>query len=83
MSMKIPSWLRRILNLEEPAIYEYGVLYGGRARRVVRTGEVQFVLWKAGEQGHLVDFFCRADQSHWPNFEPDPICNQPQHNNHE
>lgn len=33
--------------------YEYGTISNGtKARRNVRTGEVEFELWKPGEQGH-------------------------------
>lgn len=37
--------------------YEYGTCDGRKARRHKRTGDVQFILWKAGEQGHKKDFW--------------------------
>lgn len=36
--------------------YEYGYIRSGtRVRRNVKTGVVEFVLWKAGEMGHTED----------------------------
>lgn len=45
--------------------YEYGTLGNGlRARRHRRSGLVEFVLWKAGEQGHEEDYWHRAGDGH-------------------
>lgn len=38
------------------------------ARRHKKKGNVQFVLWKAGQQGHLQDYWHDFDQSWWPTF---------------
>ena len=44
------------------SVWEYGTCSGRNARRNKITKNVQFVLWKAGEQGHKKDF--------WHNFDP-------------
>jgi len=52
--------------------WEYGTaIVSTRARRHRRTGEVQCVLWKAGEQGHTVDFWHEIDPSWWNTFVKD------------
>jgi len=38
------------------------------ARRHRKKGNVQFVLWPAGEQGHEEDFWYDLDSSWWPTF---------------
>ena len=38
------------------------------ARRNRKLGNVQFVLWKAGEQGHSEDYWHDFDRSWWPTF---------------
>ena len=51
--------------------YEYGFFRDCQpARRNKRTGHVQFILWEAGEQGHLEDFWHDSDSSWWPTFTP-------------
>ena len=51
--------------------YEYGVFrYGQRARRDKSSGAVQFVLFKAGEQGHIEDCWYDSDSSWWDTFTP-------------
>lgn len=53
-------WFRLAINQRK---YVYGeIVYPDgthrcRARRVVKTGQVEFVLWKAGEQGHDTDYW--------------------------
>lgn len=42
------------------SVWEYGICHDRIARRHKTTGDVQFVLWKAGEQGHIEDY--------WVNF---------------
>ena len=38
--------------------WEHGTISNGsKARRHTKTGEVQFLLWKAGEQGHKDGFW--------------------------
>ena len=42
-------------------IYEYGWIGTGRkARRNKITGEVTFLLWEKGEQGHKEDFYYKV-----------------------
>jgi hypothetical protein len=40
------------------------------ARKHRAKGNVQFVLWKAGEQGHSEDYWHDMDSSWWPTFAP-------------
>lgn len=53
--------------------FEYGTAGKGRgrARRNLKTGIVEFVLWKAGEQGHKTDYWHPLDKSWFPTFRPD------------
>lgn len=51
--MRFFQWIR----LAGKPLYEYGFVGDTPARRNRKTGEVQFVLWKAGEQGHKEDFW--------------------------
>lgn len=46
------SWI-----FKNKELYEYGICKNRPARRNTMTGDVQFILWKAGEQGHKVDFW--------------------------
>jgi hypothetical protein len=65
-------WILRTLKIGEFA-WEYGIFkYDTPARRHVRKGNVQFVLWKAGDHGHAEDFWYDADRSWWPSFEASP-----------
>lgn len=41
-----------------------------RARRN-RKGEVQFVMWKAGEHDHTEDYWINMNAFWWPTFQPD------------
>ncbi|HBF48169.1 MAG TPA: hypothetical protein DDW91_17680 [Shewanella frigidimarina] len=52
--------------------YEYGCRANksGVYRRCVKTGEVQFILWKKGEQGHKHDYWYRMASCYWNEFEP-------------
>lgn len=47
------QWIR----LRGKPLYEYGQCHERRARRNRLTGDVEFVLWKAGEQGHTEDYW--------------------------
>jgi hypothetical protein len=51
-------------------LYEYGTVNGKHARKNRKTGEVQFVMWKAGEQGHMQDYWINFNSYLWPQFEP-------------
>jgi cysteinyl-tRNA synthetase len=51
--------------------YTFGSIGDTPARKNNKTGEVQFVLWKAGEQGHKEDYWIRFDSSWWSQFKPE------------
>ena len=58
---KLKKWY-----LAKDYCYEYGVLKssGTKARWNRYTKEIQFVLWKAGEQGHKHDWYCKVGSGH-------------------
>ena len=65
---------KRLINLfkKKPVrLWEYGTCgsHKRRARRHTVGRNVQFVLWKAGEQGHKEDFWINFDSSWWETFE--------------
>lgn len=63
------SILRRLLKRKP--LYEYGTYNNGRpGRRNRKTGAVQFILWRAGEQGHAEDYWHDTDSFWWPTFIP-------------
>jgi len=66
--MNLIKWIKH--NILKSG-YEYGTCKDFVARRHRRSGEVQFVLWKAGEQGHKEDYWHRFDNSWWPGFVAD------------
>lgn len=39
------------------------------ARKNIKTGVVEFVIWRAGEQGHSADFWTPFHEYWWPTFE--------------
>jgi len=55
----------------------YGTCRDRRARKHRKKGNVQFVLWKAGEQGHKEDFWHDFHKHWWGAF----IANTDQNNN--
>lgn len=48
--------------------YVYGICKNKHARMSVKTGKVYFVLWRAGEQGHMVEYWREFDNSWWIDF---------------
>lgn len=52
------------------SFWEYGTCNGMYARRHKLNKNVQFVLWKAGEQGHKEDYWHNLDSSWWDGFAP-------------
>lgn len=52
--------------------WEYGIANGMPARRHRKNGNVQFVLWKAGQQGHNEDFWFDMHLHWWSSFRPNP-----------
>lgn len=55
-------------NIKPKIEYEYGQCNNREARRHKVNGNVQFILWKAGEQGHKEDCWINFDKSHWSEF---------------
>lgn len=57
--------------------WEYGTCAGKKARRHTTNGNVQFILWRKGDQkevdgiGHLEDKWVDFDRSWWSLFVPD------------
>jgi len=51
-------------------VWEYGICGPNmkHARRHRRKGNVQFILWKAGQHEHTEDFWYDFDQSWWDTF---------------
>jgi hypothetical protein len=75
------NWLRKIIlmikskTLLKTPVWEYGTAgaMAGQAtcrthRRNKLTGEVQFILWDAGEQGHTKDYWYPTNSTWWPTF---------------
>jgi len=52
------------------SIWQYGTCNGVTARKHLSAGNVQFVLWEAGQQGHKEDFWHNFDCTWWPEFKP-------------
>lgn len=50
-------------------IWIYGTCRGRIARKHRKNGNVQFVLWKAGEQGHGEDYWIDFHPDWWGEFE--------------
>lgn len=67
--MNFFQWIR----LQGKPLYEYGICGGKKARRSRLTGEVQFVLWKAGEQGHTKDYWHKFGDGWEKDFKPSKI----------
>lgn len=61
---------------KDKIIWEYGICtvdgttIKQKARRHKIKGNVQFILWKAGEQGHQEDYWHNFNETHWKNFKP-------------
>lgn len=50
-------------------LWEYGTCNNMVARKHKIKGNVQFILWKAGEQGYKEDYWHNYDKSWWELFE--------------
>lgn len=55
------NFLQRLFT--KKPVWIYGTCRGREARKHRKKGNVQFVLWPAGKQGHVVDY--------WHNFHSD------------
>ena len=64
------SIINRLFNKKTYDVWEYGTCNNTPARRHKIKGNVQMKIWKAGEQGHSVDFWCDFDSSWWNQFKP-------------
>ena len=66
--------MRKLLQIIRDWPWEYGTVTTPhsvrRSRRHRVNGEVQFVLWKSGEQSHEEDFWCAYNPYWWPYFTP-------------
>lgn len=51
-------------------VYEYGSCSNRPARRNRITGDVEFVLWNAGQHEHVTDFWHRFGDGHELTFKP-------------
>ncbi len=69
--MKFYIFIRSLFNPE--SIWEYGICKNQRARRNKLIGNVQCVLWKAGEQGHKKDYWVDFYSDWWDEFKPNSI----------
>lgn len=49
-------------------LWQPGICQDKPARRHRFSGEVQFVLWKAGEQGHTEDYWHAFNSDWWDQF---------------
>jgi len=61
------EFIKRLLHEQK---YEYGEIRGKVSRRNIKTGEVQFILWREGEHKHKAHYWHRYDPTHWVNFKP-------------
>jgi hypothetical protein len=65
-----------MMNCPNVGNYVYGTLNGRVARKHINNGNVQFVLWKKGDQkhidgiGHTEDKWVNFDSSWWIDFKP-------------
>jgi hypothetical protein len=60
------KYINNINNL----VWQYGTCNNRVARRHRIYKNVQFILWKAGEQGHIEDYWHNFDRSWWSQFIP-------------
>lgn len=63
----LPKFLRK----EKQWLYGTAGPDKRRARKSVEHGNVQFVMWKAGEQGHKEDWWIDFHPYWWPSFVED------------
>jgi hypothetical protein len=79
MKKKINEWIAYIVQsfsesyhmiktVIQDVYWVYGTCCGRPARKHVIDGNVQFVLWKAGEQGFKEDHWVNFDSSWWGLF---------------
>lgn len=66
--MKVLNRIKQIFS--RGSVFIYGSLNGQIARKHKKSGNVQFILWYAGTQGHKEDLWHDFDKSWWGLFEP-------------
>lgn len=75
------NWIKRLFNftrlpLSESEMWEHGRCLGEPARRHKQQGNVQFKLWRQGDQkyvdgvGHTEDVWHDMNKYHWKFFNP-------------
>lgn len=60
--------VKRLFSKSNKSMYEYGFVKDRVARKNKTTQKVQFVLWKAGEQGHKEDYWYNFNGYWWSYF---------------
>lgn len=83
----LASYKRKVARRRHNAMYEYGWVYcidkelgiasRSRARRKRGTNKVYRVLWRAGEQGHLTNWWEPYGDGWIAQFRPDSTCHHP------
>jgi len=68
MKNKKRRLVHALLRRLDSTLWQHGTVRGKPARRQRITGECQFVLWKAGEQGHTEDYWHRFGTGHEKHF---------------
>lgn len=61
-------FLRRLFCKGSFSLWEHGTCNDRPARRHMIHGNVQFVFWEKGEQGHTEDYWHNFDSSWWKSF---------------
>lgn len=64
------KFIKKFFSKKEKIEWEYGTCNGGVARRHITKGNVQFILWKAGENRHKEDYWHDMGSSWWVQFKP-------------
>lgn len=91
----LKKWVKKLTlkKLFRQSEWEYGIAgtsvesVNTRTKRKNKlTGEVQFILWEAGEQGHKKDYWHPINPTWWPPFIPGrhlycAQCKSPIHRN--
>lgn len=65
---RIRRLVQALLRRSDSTLWEHGTVNGKTARRHQITGECQFVLWEAGEQGYAEDYWHRFGDGHEKHF---------------
>ena len=70
------GFLQRLEDDGSKLIWDYGTCGDRFARRHRFRKNVQFILWKVGEQGHIRDYWHNFDSSHWASFNHVGVCDE-------